>query len=221
MIPITPEILGPGIEEEYADALALIDKMLELLKNVVLSNDTPDGRAKHELTWLKQEILAQRLPAPVGQGWVATLGRSLAENDLYFIPGFQELNGQLLRVLRYGIVKARHYPVVISLIEDALAVVNPETLSPVGKHAVMDVETILERLRKGKTELPVPSRQEFLGLSSAQWTREPLDDATQQLMMNLRLILLDGYRPKECRKGPLAPPNPEPARRVIMPPGSK
>jgi hypothetical protein len=30
MIPITPEIIGPGIEEEYQDALIRINPLLEI-----------------------------------------------------------------------------------------------------------------------------------------------------------------------------------------------
>ena len=40
MIPITPEIMGPGIEEEYADAMARIDFLLDAFKNHPASNDT-------------------------------------------------------------------------------------------------------------------------------------------------------------------------------------
>ncbi|MCF3948244.1 hypothetical protein [Acidiphilium iwatense] len=43
MIPITPEILGPGIEEEYADAMERIDFLSEAFKDYPASNDTPHG----------------------------------------------------------------------------------------------------------------------------------------------------------------------------------
>ena len=44
MIEITPAIMGPGIEEEYADALAAIADLRRALGDRQPTNDTPDGR---------------------------------------------------------------------------------------------------------------------------------------------------------------------------------
>ena len=43
MIAITPEIIGPGIEEEYADAMERIEVLLRILEPFPCSNDTPEG----------------------------------------------------------------------------------------------------------------------------------------------------------------------------------
>ncbi|HEX8412821.1 MAG TPA: hypothetical protein VF637_02925 [Sphingomicrobium sp.] len=44
MIEITPSIMGPGIDEEYVDALAAIADLRRALDEQPLTNDTPDGR---------------------------------------------------------------------------------------------------------------------------------------------------------------------------------
>jgi hypothetical protein len=73
MIPSTPAIMGPGIEEEYADALVAIDDMRTALGSQRLTNDTPEGRVLLNIQWVEQEIRAQRLPIPVDDSFV---GRS-------------------------------------------------------------------------------------------------------------------------------------------------
>lgn len=62
MIPITPEILGPGIEEEYADAMERITFLLDAFKHHPASNDTAHGRVVYQLRWLKQESRRNAYP---------------------------------------------------------------------------------------------------------------------------------------------------------------
>lgn len=68
-----PEVIGPGIEEEYADAMERIAFLLDAFKDYPASNDTAHGRVVYQLRWLKQEIEAKRLPVPVHKSWISTL----------------------------------------------------------------------------------------------------------------------------------------------------
>jgi hypothetical protein len=120
MIPITPEIMGPGIEEDYQDALVRIEKLLALLKDADYSNDTPDGRTKWELYWLWQEITAGRMPLPVDRGWISTIRYCHANGDQSHLPGFNEICEDLITVLKVGLVKPRHTPVVVEMIDEVL-----------------------------------------------------------------------------------------------------
>ena len=64
MIAITPQIMGPGIEEEYADLMERVAQLEVLLKPFPPSNDTREGRMVYFLMWPRQEIEARRLPIP-------------------------------------------------------------------------------------------------------------------------------------------------------------
>ena len=48
-IPISPEIIGPGIEEEYADAMERIIFLLNAFKDYPAANDTAHGRVGYQL----------------------------------------------------------------------------------------------------------------------------------------------------------------------------
>lgn len=53
MIEITPEIIGPGIEEEYADAREAIDDLRVALGPQPLTNHTSEGRVLLNVMWIK------------------------------------------------------------------------------------------------------------------------------------------------------------------------
>ncbi len=231
MIPITPEIMGPGIEEDYQDALLRIEKLLALLKDADYSNDTPDGRTKWELYWLRQEITAGRLPLPVQDGWISTITYTHANGDLNHLPGFRQICEDLIVVLEEGLVKPRHTPVVIEMIDEVLPRIDqigqtpainltdpylqellPDPLMAI-KQELLQLKLLLMQnlielpvIKKG---WPAIAKMSVLG---------GLDDATDQMLMTLGYTLKSGWRPAACRKGPLAPPNPEPLRREARPP---
>jgi hypothetical protein len=70
---MTPDIIGPGIEEEYADAMERIVFLLDAFKAYPASNDTAHGRVVYQLLWLKQELGAERLSVPVHRSWIGTV----------------------------------------------------------------------------------------------------------------------------------------------------
>jgi hypothetical protein len=216
MIPITPEIIGPGIEEDYQDALERIEKLLRVVPDLP-DNDSPGGRFKYELLWLKQEITAGRLPLPVERGWVGTIRSVFAEAWLTKLPGFDELCSQLLTVLDYGLIKPRHYPVLAALIDDAVNRVPVNSVSEKAQTAIKELNLIRSLLLEKVLVLPLPRPEDWPGVYTTRWSREAVPHPTAALVTGLHWMLTTGARPKECRKGPLSAPNPEPLHRIPRP----
>src|ERR1700730_745533 len=115
MIPITKEIIGPGIEEEYDDAPPRIRGLLQILKPFPVDNGTPEGRLKYELEWLKQEIEESHVSFPLERRLISTLCYLVGEGSLDRLPNFQPLSYELHTILLHGLVKPRHYPVVAAI----------------------------------------------------------------------------------------------------------
>ncbi len=225
MIPITPEIIGPGIEEDYRDALVRIEKMLQLMKDTDYGNDTCDGRVKFELSWLRQEILAGRLPLPAEHSWVATISYSHADGGQQEFPGFFVLCEELLIVLREGLVKPRHYPVVAAMIEDILPNLvqfekPPFICDPQGVEMPVDPAMLQNELSSLSNILI--DRSTGLPLSGDQWPAIQLlgrlrgysMEFTQKLMQ-LGWVVNSGVRPLPCLKGPLPAPSGQPLMREL------
>ena len=89
MIAITPQIMGPGIEEEYADLMERVAQLEVLLKPFPPSNDTREGRMVYFLMWLRQEIEAKRLPIPLEDKYWSTLSYLVRESTLDYLGGAQ------------------------------------------------------------------------------------------------------------------------------------
>lgn len=122
MIPITPEIIGPGIEEEYADAMERIAFLLDAFKDYPASNETAHGRVVYQLRWLKQEIDAQRLPVPVHKSWISTLCYVVGSCEVDDTKEIAKALGELKRILQGpGLLKPRHFPVIAAQIDDLVA----------------------------------------------------------------------------------------------------
>ncbi len=108
-------------DERLEDALKYIDELLELLRNHVSTNDTPEGRTKFELRWFKREIEEGRLttlPAPREQS--STLRDVYCEEYLKSIdmPRQKRLK-KLISLLSNGhyLMKPQFYPLVIEEID--------------------------------------------------------------------------------------------------------
>lgn len=214
MIPITSEIIGPGIEEDYEDALIRISRLLEILKDFPYDNVTDEGRNKLELYWLRQEIMAGRLPMPAPKSLWATLAYTIGDGSLDRLPGFDKVSGELYAILRYGLVKPRHYPVVMAMIDDVLdRIHNP------GNQPLMALEreliSLKVKLSLNRIDLPV-SAKEWPAIAKMSRTPDIDFGETYQKVINLSFTLNSGWRPDPCSKGPLVPPSPEPLRREIL-----
>ncbi|KQO08930.1 hypothetical protein [Sphingomonas sp. Leaf242] len=215
MIEITPAIMGPGIEEEYADALAAIADLRRALGDRQLTNDTPDGRVLLEVGWIEQEIRRQRLPIPVDASYAGTIYYLVGSNELLHVSGvldpagIKNALGRLYRVLQgIGLVKPRHVPVLIAMIDDLCG----------------DADKVRDRLNAEEREVIDDIRAQGVLLKRGEWPpyRQPQDRFFRYEAPNLNSLdlnfgnraagisasLFDGWRPYPSKKPPLAAPVP-------------
>lgn len=207
MIEVTPAILGPGIEEEYADALAAIRELRAVLGDRPLTNDMPDGRLLLEIAWIEQEIVAQRLPIPVEAHTVFYL---VGSGELNHIPGMKAPLHRLYLVLTgIGLIKPRHVPLLLSMIDDLYA----------------DAQAIWSELPMEEREVmdDLHARGAALGLEGEWPTANPLQRRQAGLanpvleghvpefnnrMTDVTASLFEQWRPYAAKKPPLDPPHP-------------
>lgn len=209
MIEITAGIIGPGITEEYQDALSAISDIYLALGPHELTNKTPEGRIIFDAKWVEQQIGARRLPIPLDQSWVGTIFYLVGSNELGNVPGFQDALGRLWLVLKgYGLMKARHLPVLISMMDDFIMDVNRLGGLDAGAEAlVADIRAQADDLRMGgvwpKSRRP---SQQFTVQSTAI-LRDRLPNCQNRLRA-IQAPLFDGWRPRPARKPPLPAPVP-------------
>ncbi|QYE34724.1 hypothetical protein KZX46_18535 [Polymorphobacter sp. PAMC 29334] len=207
MIPITPEIMGPGIEEEYADALSAVHDMQRALGPQPLTNHTPEGRVSMEIKWVEQEIATRRLPIPVDKSYVHTIYYLVGSNELANYPGFQPAIVRLARVLDGdGLIKPRHLPIVVAMIEEFLddAAKIRSNLPESDRLILADLNTIAHELQRGVMPAARRPQDTFSALAS---------DALEQGVPNgsnrlrsINMSLFGGRRPWPARKPPLPAP---------------
>ena len=210
MIAITPEIIGPGIEEEYADAMERIEVLLRILEPFPCSNDTPEGRLHYQVLWFRQEIEAGRLPIPLDRKYYGTLAYLVGSCTLNYLPGIATPMGNLTSIFDgTGMIKPRHYPVVISLIDDLLArIANPPELNEAELRLIDDLHNIRAGLAEIRYKIPL-SRAEYPSLyRTSQYITLKKDPSFLRSVFTIGEAVLSSWRPTICRKGPLAPPNP-------------
>jgi hypothetical protein len=222
MIDVTPDILGPGIDEEYADALDAIRDIRAALGKHRLTNDTPEGRLLLNVAWVEQEILARRLPIPVHRSFVETIFHLVGSNELGGVAGFQPALSRLWLVLKgYGLIKPRHFPVLLAMIGEFLA--------DAGRCSGHDEDALhlLGRLREygdflareGQLPPRLPPEKQFAAFSDV------LKSCPERAFSRLDSIdasLFEAWRPKAARKPALAAPVPGlPAEAPLMPPDAK
>jgi hypothetical protein len=208
MIPITKEILGPGIEEEYADALPRINELLEILKPFPAGNRTPEGRLKYELEWLKREIENERLSFPVDRRHIESLFPAILEGLLDKFEGARGIARELYMVLSYGLIKTRHYPVVAAMIDDTMARISPSASTPDVQAALDDLQKIKTGLLDGSITLPL-GKEDFPAFTQMRWSRRPnIPIPIVEAMFAIGWTLCSGGRPSLCDKGKLPAPCP-------------
>jgi hypothetical protein len=208
MIAITPEMIGPGIDEEYEDALARIKRMEAALKGIAPSNDTREGRMVYQVMWLRQEIMARRLPIPVDRKYWGTLGYLVAEGSLDYL-GIEKAMGELATILGgRGLLKRRHYPVVVAMIDDLLE------LTKLAPQLDAEEQQLIDELRAMQTAIrsgePLPLQKSTYPIWNAFKSARNLEQLPEFLQQRISLgpCLFDEWRPGPCLKGPLPAPNP-------------
>ena len=224
MIPITPDIIGPGIEEEYADALLAIGHIRAALGPRPMTNSRPDGRLLLNLLWIEQEIRARRLPIPADKSFVGTVFYLIASGELEGLP---DLKGNVhYPICRLSLVldgtgwmKARHLPVLIAMMDDLLADMArcPSVTAP--ERALIDEMAFFAGdLRKGG-DWPKPRRpQDYFSTPVSPNLEACVDNFANRALM-IDAPLFDGWRPRPARKPPLAAPVPGlPAKAPPLPP---
>ena len=215
MIPITSEIIGPGIEEEYADAMERIIFLLDAFKAHPPANDNFYGRIVYQLLWLKQEIEAQRLPIPVDRSYIGTLTYVIGDHSVSETPEIHKKLGELDTILEGpGLIKSRHYPVVVAQIEDFIALVTKHVpaakLLPVEREALEQFADIAEKLRRSEIELPVSKKDYPAWLDPIQLIHfnNPHVPNGGNERTRVALPVFGGWRPYPAEKPPLPAPKP-------------
>ena len=210
MIEITPAILGPGIEEEYADALDAIHEIQAALGTRSLTNNTPDGRLLLEVADLEQEIRAGRLPIAVDPSYIGTINYLIGSNELNHVRGLREPLGRLYLVVNgIGLMKPRHLPVLLAMIDDLLAdAANCVKLENDERAGLADMGRLAQALREG-ARWPIPRSPQQYPFTFADTPN--LDECVENFFARNAWIeesLFEGWRPYPARKPRLAPPTP-------------
>jgi hypothetical protein len=222
MIPSTPAIMGPGIEEEYADALVAIDDMRTALGSQRLTNDTPEGRVLLNIQCVEQEIRAQRLPIPVDDSFVGTIYYLVGSNELADYPGFQEALGRLWLVLKgYGLMKQRHVPLLISMMDDFIAdaLLCPNALDDQTHLLLSDMRYEADLLRQGGSWPRSRRPQDQFRLQITPALRACMQRCSGRAN-EIQTALFGRWRPPPARKPPLpAPVGGLPTQAPFLPPG--
>ena len=220
MIPITPDILGPGIEEDYADAMERIIFLLEAFKHHPSSNDTAHGRVVYQLRWLKQEIEAQHLPIPVDKSWIGTLCYVVGSCEVDDTPEIAQALGELTRILQGpGLLKPRHFPVIVAQIEDLVADIHhfADPLTEDETKLVADLEETAAGIRSGHEIPPLERTRKRHPLRKALLDADrlekvfPLPPDKREFFLrsyHLQLSLFSGWRPYVAEKPPMLAPKP-------------
>jgi hypothetical protein len=225
MIEITPAIIGPGIEEEYQDALDAIEGIRNALGPTTLTNDRPDGRLLLNLMFIEQEIKAGRLPIPLDKSYTGTIDALIGHCDLDHVPGFRAFLDKVYLVLHgIGLFKERHRPVLLSLIDDFVHDARQyyDTITQPERDFIDRFEAVRNDIAAGLT----PPIGKQYGLKGPQWpNRDELKRQFPDFLKHLFVIseILDSaFRPLPARKGPLQPPVPGFATTApVLPPGMR
>jgi hypothetical protein len=212
MIPITPDIIGPGIEEEYADALPRLDRILEILQDLKPGNDTFEARVVANCQWLRRMILERTMPIPLDRSYWGTLGYVMG--DMTFAAVNPELDQKIYEVVSIvdgdGLLKPRHYPVAVALIRDLIDAMNRDLhpLSADEAAATHELGEVIRWIKHHDAQLPL---DEDAFPNVAKLGKNPKFDGVTKVRARLHdmsRVVFRGEKPIECFKGPLAAPVP-------------
>ncbi|MBS0979200.1 hypothetical protein [Acetobacter thailandicus] len=218
MIPVTAEMINAGdIDEEYADLMKRITFLLDLWHDKPASNNDPYGRMVYFLLWLRQEVQARRIPIPLDRSYLGTLKYLTGSGDVRDSDDVGRAMGEMIEILQgRGLIKPRHYPLLVSLMDDFIAAVekNRPGLAETDaffREYCQKRDDIVAGTLKPPIE-PTKERNRF-DFASAKSLAPVLPGETEHnyelsVQMDRTTYPLIGYRPFQARKPPMPAPVP-------------
>ncbi len=225
MIEITSEMIGPAdpmasIEEEYAEALLRVRFLLEAFRAHDPSNNTAHGRMVYQLRWLERELAARRVPIPLNRSWIATLCYLVGSGEVDDSQEIADAMGELTIILQGpGLLKPRHTPVVLSMLEDFIAMMHlyGDPLLPSEQELVEELSAVAVGMRAGAIVPPIGGGMKLLPLETQILDAKRFETVFPQhrapenylrVSSNLLRALFEGWCPYPARKPPLPAPVP-------------
>lgn len=217
MIPITPDIMGPGIEEEYEDAMERIVFLLNHYRQAgwTPTNENFYGRMLYQLMWLQEMIEKKMLPIPVDPSYIATLKYAVRTGEVCDTDEVSDKLGELARILKGpGLLKPRHYPVIVAMIRDFIKLyhkcVPAGQERPLEAAALADWHQMAARVEAGTMQLPVPRKSYPNWMKPTQLVQfdEPVMPDGWTKTYDIMRSVFGGWRPPLATKPPLPAPVP-------------
>ena len=225
MIEITQAMIGPAdpvasIEEEYAQALPRVRFLLEAFRGHDPSNNTAHGRMVYQLRWLERELVARRVPIPLDRRWIGTLCYLVGSGEVDDSKEIADAMGDLTLILEGpGLLKPRHTPVVLSMLEDLIAAMHRygDPLLPSEQELVEELSAVAAGMRSGAIIPPIgggvnlpPLRKKMLEAERFEALFPPLTARDDYLTVSNQLsrALFHGFCPYPAKKPPLPAPVP-------------
>ncbi len=201
--------MGPGIEEEYADALAAIAEMRTALGSRRLTNDTPEGRLLLNINWVEQEIGTRRLPVPPDRSYIHTILYLVGSEELSSVEGLKNALAKLYLVLTgVGLMKQRHVPVLIAMMDDLLAeTAKCSSVSSAERARMDEMASLADDLRRGGG-WPKPRRPQDYFSTPVSLDLEACVSNFANRARAIDSALFASWRPRPARKPALAAPVP-------------
>ena len=209
MIEITADIIGPGIDEEYADALTAISQARAALGPETRDNNSPEEQVLMSMERIEQQIRAGSLPIPADPGRVGVIFYLVGSNDLGNYPGFQHALGRLWLVLKgYGLMKQRHVPVLIAMMDDFIRDAEACPSVAGAQALIADMRKEVDLLRGGGAWPRERRPQDQFMVQLPPGLNDCMDRGFSRVS-DIDAALFEAWRPRPARKPPLAGPYPE------------
>lgn len=190
-----------SIEEEYSDLEYYLCELTRILSPYEKDNYTGEGRLKWEVEWLIERLNNKTLAIPLEPQEFATISSLLAKP--HFVNEFPDIKKILSKVSQIlcgeGLIKPRHTPVVIELIDNFTTIIRESGLDQLlfkAQLMIEEYETIGRGLYENKLVLPV-SIKDYHEIKKER-LEGYLSDAMPdifQTQFNLERFIFDGHRP--------------------------
>jgi len=195
-------------DEIYNDINSNCDILLGILKDKERTNDTPEGRMIFQCLWLKEQIIAKKLPLPVTEH-VNTLKHVAAENLLEHLASnehdyWNEIGIYLYRLLFLvdgkPLIKPSYYFPASNLIDGLINLLeqSPRALDDYEQGLTSELQKMKERLFNNEMEPPLgsslPDYPNFNKVNRYQPTIEDIHNG-KYLIKTVANLIFNGVRP--------------------------